>query len=72
MKYCHICYSLKVDDEFICDKCDNYYCEGCSYAYTIHFQYEGGLCYYCSDQKRKKPLSKEDIRDNKMIILFHS
>lgn len=72
IKHCHICYTLNVDDEFICDKCENYYCEECSYSYTIHFQYEGGLCYYCSDQKRRKTLSKEDIRNNKLFIIFNN
>ena len=72
IKHCHICYTLNVDDEFICAKCENYYCEECSYSYTIHFQYEGGLCYYCSDQKRRKTLSKEDIRNNKLFIIFNN
>lgn len=73
MKHCHICYSINVDDDFICDKCDNYYCENCSYTYTIHFQYEGALCYFCSDQerKRKRPL-KEDIRNNKIDLLINT
>ncbi len=70
INHCHICYTLNVDDEFICDKCENYYCEDCSYSYTIHFQYEGGLCYHCSDQKRRNTLSKEDIRNNKILIIF--
>lgn len=67
--YCHICYE-PTSEEFICDKCDEYYCEGCSYTFSLHYQYEGSLCYYCSDQKRKTPLEKSTIRENKLKILF--
>jgi hypothetical protein len=33
--HCHICYSLNTDEDFICDKCREYYCEDCSYTFTI-------------------------------------
>lgn len=69
MIYCHICYTTKVDDEFTCDKCENYYCFDCSYTFTIHYQYEGNLCYWCSDQNRRTPLTKNIIRDNKLKLI---
>ena len=59
MIHCHICYSLSVDDDFICDTCEQHYCEDCSYTYTLHYQHQGARCYYCSDQRRLKPLDKE-------------
>ncbi len=62
---CYICYA-PTDPEFICDRCDNHYCEDCSYSFTLHYQYEGGLCYWYSDQSRKKPLIKETVRENKI------
>jgi len=71
MIYCHICYSLNTDEDFICDTCEQYYCEECSYTFTLHYQHEGPRCYWCADQGRRKPLSKADIIDNKMKILFN-
>ena len=71
MIYCHICYYLNTDEDFICDTCEQYYCEECSYTFTLHYQHEGPRCYWCADQGRRKPLSKADIIDNKMKILFN-
>ena len=71
MIYCNICYSLNTDEDFICDTCEQYYCEECSYTFTLHYQHEGPRCYWCADQGRRKPLSKADIIDNKMKILFN-
>jgi hypothetical protein len=68
MEHCHICYSI--DETYTCESCDELYCLDCSYTYTIHYQYEGNLCYRCSEQKRIKPLSKEIIRDNKIEIIL--
>ena len=67
-KHCHICYTTDV--EFKCDMCDKYYCEECSYTYTIHYQHQGGRCYWCSDQKRKKPLTIASIRENKLKLIL--
>lgn len=66
---CYICFN-ETDEEFVCDRCGNYYCEECSYTFTIHYQYEGGLCYWCSDQKRKKPLIKSEVRERKLKYIF--
>ena len=70
MIYCHICYSTNVDEDFICDTCDQHYCEECSYTFTLHYQHEGPRCYWCADQGRRKPLSKADIRNNKLKMIF--
>lgn len=67
---CYICYSDNLDEDFVCDRCENYYCEDCSYTYSLHFQYQGSLCHYCSDQKRRKPLLKSDILDNRIKIIL--
>jgi hypothetical protein len=69
--HCHICYSTNVDEDFICDKCDQYYCEDCSYTFSLHYQHEGARCYWCSDQNRKKPLTKQEIRHNKLLLLIN-
>ncbi len=69
--HCHICYTTNVDEDFVCDQCDQYYCEDCSYTYSLHFQYEGSLCYDCSDQRRIKPLTKDMIRENKINLIFN-
>ncbi len=68
-KYCHICYSPNID-EWVCDRCEQHYCEDCSYTFGIHYQYEGALCYHCSDQNRRKPLTREMIRDNKIKLVL--
>ena len=68
---CYICYSKNTDEDFICDRCDKYYCEDCSYTYSSHFQYEGSLCYWCSGQKRRKTLLKSDILNNKIKIILN-
>jgi hypothetical protein len=69
--YCHICYSTNTEEYFICDRCENHYCEECSYTHSIHYQYEGSLCYWCSDQNRRKKLTKEIIRNNKMKLILN-
>lgn len=71
MIHCYICYSRNVEEEFVCDRCGEYYCEECSYTYTPHFQYEGSLCYWCSDQRRRKSLTKDMIRENKINLLIY-
>jgi hypothetical protein len=73
-KICHICLSddIHIDDEtlLICDTCDEYYCHDCSYTYTLHYQHEGMRCFWCSNQRRLKPLDKRDFRLN--YILRHT
>jgi len=70
VRYCHICYSLNIFEDIVCDTCEGYYCEDCSYTFTIHYQHEGNRCFWCSDQNRLKPLTKEMIRDNKFKIIL--
>lgn len=66
---CYICYG-STDDYMICDRCEEHYCDDCSYTFTIHYQYQGSLCYNCSDQSRRKKLTRDIIRDNKIKSLF--
>ena len=76
--YCYICFHI-TEPEFLCDSCDRYYCEECSYVtlaiqasstgklpFTIHYQFQGARCYSCADQRRIKPLNKIELRDNKI------
>ena len=69
VKHCYICYSLNTDDDFICDRCDEHYCEECSYSFTYHYQFQGARCYLCADQSRREILTKEKIRDLKIIYI---
>lgn len=66
MIHCHICYTMNVDDDFICDMCEKHYCEECSYIYTLHYQHQGARCHYCSDQRRLRPLDKE-VKGKNMV-----
>lgn len=68
---CYICYS-QTDEEFICDMCDNYYCDGCSYTFGIHYQHYVSRCFKCSEQRRIRTLTKETIRDNKIKYLLQN
>ena len=67
--HCNICYSLRVDTWMVCDICEEYYCEDCSYTFGIHYQFQGSRCYQCADQYRRTSLTKEEKRNNKLIIL---
>jgi hypothetical protein len=67
--WCYICYSTNVDCDMICDMCDEIYCEGCSYTFSLHYQHQGSRCYVCAEQSRMSYLSKADIRDNKLKLL---
>jgi len=69
MKHCHICCSPDVEEDMACDRCEEIYCHDCSYTFSLHYQYEGSLCFWCSDQKRRNPLTKNDIRENKIRLL---
>jgi len=71
IKACHICYSDKVDQEIFCDKCENYYCEECSYTFSLHYQHQGSRCYLCADQGRRNFISKKEKRDNKLKLYIH-
>lgn len=66
MEHCHICYSTKDIIEVVCDRCEEAYCYECSYTYSIHYQYEGNLCYLCADQSRRNRLTKEMKRSLKI------
>lgn len=66
---CHICFGI-TEEDFLCDTCDNYYCESCSYIYGLHYQFEGSRCYSCSDQPRNRKLLYSDVRDNKIDIIL--
>ena len=68
--WCGLCYSLDVDEDFICDTCDEYYCEDCSYSYTIHYQHQGCRCHECADQDRRESLSQNEKRDRKLKWLI--
>ena len=70
MIHCYICYSRNVDEECVCEKCEEHYCGDCSCTYNIHTQCDSNLCYECSDQRRRKSLTKDMIRENKINLLI--
>ena len=67
--FCYICFQ-QTEEELLCDRCDNHYCEDCSYTFSIHYQHQGARCYSCADQSRLKPLTKQMIRDNKIKAII--
>lgn len=69
MKHCGRCYTMDVDEEFICDTCEEHYCEECSYTFTIHYQFQGSRCYLCADQFRRNKLELSTKRDNKIKLI---
>ena len=68
--HCYICFRI-TDEYHLCDTCDRHYCEDCSYRYSLHYQHQGSRCYECADQSRMKPLTKLDIRNNKIELLIN-
>lgn len=69
MKHCHICYSPDVEEDMVCERCEEIYCEECAYTFSLHYQHEGCLCFWCSGQSRIRPLGPNEIRENKIRLL---
>lgn len=70
IKYCHICYEVDgIEDHNICDICDEIYCEGCSYTFSLHYQHQGSRCYICADQSRRERLTIIEKRDKKIRFI---
>ncbi len=68
--YCINCYTMdNVDPDFICDRCEGYYCSECSYSFTLHYQFQGSRCYLCADQSRRNALTLETKRENKIKLI---
>jgi hypothetical protein len=65
---CYICHS-PLQDLYICDRCEEYYCENCSYSYTLNYQFQGSRCYACAGQDRRYKLSIEEIDRNGALII---
>jgi len=55
-------------NELICDRCEEIYCEDCSYTFSLHYQHQGSRCYHCADQSRRTKLDKRDITLNKVLL----
>lgn len=72
IKHCYHCYSTRIDEDLICDRCDEYYCEDCSYTFSLHYQFTGSRCYYCADQSRRNGLTKQQRRDSKLELWLKS
>jgi hypothetical protein len=70
MIHCHICFQV-TDEDFLCDTCDEYYCDECSYTFSLHYQHQGARCHWCSDQSRRRPITKEEIRNNKLKLILN-
>jgi hypothetical protein len=66
MIQCYICYTTAVDPEWVCDRCNEHYCEDCSYTFGLHYQFQGSRCYRCADQDRREKLDERDIRENRI------
>jgi len=64
--YCYICYA-QTDPEWICETCDEHYCEDCSYTFSLHYQFQGSQCYQCADQYRREKLDMRDVRINQIL-----
>ena len=69
--FCYICYSTNVEEDHICDRCEEHYCYDCSCTYDIHTQYDSNLCYHCACHYRRKSLTRDMIRENKINILLY-
>ncbi len=70
MIHCYICYSTNVEEECVCENCEEHYCWDCSCTYSIHTQCDSNLCYQCADHNRRKSLTRDMIRENKINLLI--
>lgn len=70
--HCYICYSTRVEADWICDRCEEIYCEECSYIFSLHYQHQGNRCHQCAGQYRNNHISKAEIRDNKLKLILDS
>lgn len=68
--YCYICYGI-TEPNMICDRCDNLYCDECSYSFTQHYQFHGARCFECSGQSRLNPLFKNIYRKNRIDSILN-
>lgn len=66
VSHCYICYNLP-EKLLLCKLCYNFFCDECSCS---HNQYVDSVCYNCTNQKRKTNLIIENIRNNKINLLF--
>lgn len=46
--HCHLC-GKETEIDFVCEKCEEFYCEDCSAKYTIHTQIDYSCCESCSN-----------------------
>lgn len=53
----------------ICDRCEEHYCDDCSYTFSLHYQFQGSRCYSCAGQGRKIQ-TKNEIRIRKIDIII--
>ena len=51
--HCHICYSMDVELDYRCRRCEQLFCYGCSATMTYHNQLDYACCHYCSDQEHR-------------------
>ena len=72
--HCELCFvSDNITDEDLCkcDTCDRFYCEDCTYTFSLQYQFQGCRCYECSDHNRiKGKINFVKLRDNKLKVLM--
>jgi hypothetical protein len=68
--YCEIC-NVITEQDWICDRCESFYCEDCSYSFTIHYQFQGSRCYQCAEQSRRNPLTIPNLRENSIKYILN-
>ena len=62
--HCHNCYTMKVDEDCVCERCEQYYCDKCSARMTYHNQIDYNCCCNCSYQDPKHVDFKKDVDKN--------
>jgi len=70
MCHCYICYNRYIEEDSVCDICGNYYCEECSYIFSLHYPFQGSRCYLCADQRRLTTLTEDIKRNNKIKLII--
>lgn len=49
MPQCHIC-GRDTEREWVCDRCNEFYCDNCSAPFTLHNQIDYPCCESCNQE----------------------
>ena len=70
--HCHLCYTQDVDEEVVCERCEENFCFSCSAQFTLHGRIDYNCCYMCGDTDPCVKKEREEIYDNESKLISDS